>query len=68
MTLKTLEHSDVRGNKLYYLVITNKKGTEYMINVGARTIDKVNQLNAEEASPMTMQEMQEAQKQKEGNK
>lgn len=68
MTLKTLEHSDVRGNKLYYLVITNNRGTEYMINVGARTIDQVNKLNAEEAAPKTVADLQAEQKQKEGNK
>lgn len=48
MTLKTLEHRDVRGNKLYYLVITNVKGTEYMINVGEKTCTKIKELNEEE--------------------
>lgn len=68
MKLRTLEHTDVRGNKLYYLVITNKRGTEFMLNVGERTVKTINKLNEEDATPMTPQEAQELQKQKEGNK
>lgn len=68
MKVTTLEHSDVRGNKLYYMVLKNSKGTEHMINVGERTVNKIKELNAEEDSPMTMAELQAAQKQKEGQK
>lgn len=48
MKIKTLEHTDVRGNKLYYMVITNNAGTEFMINVGERTVNTIKKLNEED--------------------
>lgn len=54
MTLQTLEHTDVRGNKLHYLKITNSIGTEFMLNVGERTVKKINEMNAEETVTTTV--------------
>ena len=40
MEIKVLEHYDVRGKKLYYLVFKTKS-KEYMINVGEKTYNEV---------------------------
>lgn len=39
----TKEHSDVRGNKLYYLELSNGQ-SEHLINIGKKTFDIVTSL------------------------
>lgn len=56
MKIKTLEHTDVRGKKLWYLEITNEKGTNLLLNVGERTVNAVNQLNEEEETLKRIEE------------
>lgn len=48
MTIEVLEHTDVRGKILQYLKLTNKKGSDVLINVGAKTYNGVRELIAEE--------------------
>lgn len=48
MTIEVLEHTDVRGKILQYLKLTNKQGSDVLINVGAKTFNGVRELMAEE--------------------
>lgn len=50
ITVTPIEHTDVRGSKLYYLKITN--GTEeYLINVGTKTYDAVKKMQTQTTQP-----------------
>lgn len=42
--VKVINHADVRGNKLLYLVITNEKGEKVIINIGDKTFKDVSSL------------------------
>ena len=48
MKIEVLEHTDVRGKILLYLKLTNKQGSDVLINVGAKTFNGVSELMAEE--------------------
>lgn len=58
MTVETLKHKDVRGNELYYLKLTNSKGSEHLINVGQKTLDKVQDLILEEQNSSPIQSIE----------
>lgn len=46
ITIETIEHKDVRGNKLLYLKISNGN-TDILINVGQKTFDSVKAITSE---------------------
>lgn len=48
MEIKTLQHTDVRGKVLFYLQIRNRKGSELLLNVGEKTVNRVDELNKED--------------------
>lgn len=48
MKVEPLEHTDVRGNKMYYLKISNN-GKEYLMNVGKKTFDTVTEMQQDQS-------------------
>lgn len=61
MKIEAIQHTDVRGKKLYYLKVSNSK-TDVLINVGEKTYNSIHSLTTETDT----QEKPEIQKNKGG--
>lgn len=48
MQIATIEHTDVRGNVLLYLKITNDNNNSVLVNIGKKTFDNIKTLTQEE--------------------
>lgn len=44
MKIETIDFKDVRGKQLLYLKVTNRHQEEYLINVGQKTFQEVNEM------------------------
>lgn len=54
MKFEALEHTDVRGSKLYYLKLTNN-GKEFLINVGKKTFETVQDMTGVKQPELPLQ-------------
>lgn len=60
MKVEAIKHTDVRGNELYYIKLTNvETKKELLINVGLKTYTAVSELQKEKDNQLKLEELEE---------